>query len=149
MRSIRWSAALLACAMLSAAARASDRPVDGPQAGARTYAQNFKDMVLASCLARAYENDPGASTDAGSSVAALRDWTDFDMEKSPEAVEALVDQFLARDYANPLVESEVKGVRFDFLKCLDLYHSKALDRLVKRLVIHPQRSYRQESRARR
>lgn len=149
MRLIRWSAALLACAMLSAAAGAADRPVDGPQAGARTYAQNFKDMVLASCLARAYENDPGASTDAGSSVGALRDWTSFDMEKSPEAVEALVDQFLARDYANPLVESEVKGVRFDFLKCMDLYHSKALDRLVKRLVIHPQRSYRQESRARR
>ncbi|USX29559.1 type VI secretion system amidase immunity protein Tai4 [Oxalobacteraceae bacterium OTU3CINTB1] len=135
--------------MLSATVRAADRQVDSPQAGARSHAQNFKDMVLASCLARAYGNEPGAATDAGSSVSALRDWTYFDMEKSPEAVEALVDEFLARDYTNPLAEAEVKGIRFDFLKCMDLYHSKALDKLVKRLVIHPQRSYRQESRARR
>ena len=149
MRLLRCSVALLACTMLSAAAGASDRAADAPQAGARTYAQNFKDMVLASCLAKAYQNEPGAANDAGSSVGALRDWTYFDMEKSPDAVGALVDDFLARDYANPLVEAEVQGVRFDFLKCMDLYHSKALERLVKRLVIHPKRSYRQENRAHR
>lgn len=40
-------------------------------------------------------------------------------------------------YYNPLVEAEIKGVKFDFLKCLDLYHSKDLDSLVKRVVIHP------------
>jgi hypothetical protein len=148
MTSLRFMA-LFACTVLSAPVLGADRHADSPQAGARTYAQNFKDMVLASCLAKAYEKDPGAATDAGSSVSALRDWTYFDMEKSPEAVEALVDEFLARDYANPLVEAEIKGVRFDFLKCMDLYHSKELDKLVKRLVIHPKRSYRQENRQRR
>jgi hypothetical protein len=65
--------------------------------------------------------------------------------KSPDAVKALVDAYLARDYHNPLVEAEIKGVRFDLLKCLDLYHSKALDRLVKRVVINPGRSYRQDN----
>lgn len=48
-------------------------------------------------------------------------------------IQALVDSYLARDYSNPLVEPEIKGVRFDFLKCMDL---------VKRLVIDPKRSYR-------
>jgi len=34
-------------------------------------------------------------------------------------------------------------VRFDLLKCLDLYHSKELDAQVKSLVFHPKRIYRQ------
>lgn len=116
-----------------------------PQAGARTYAQNYKDMVLATCIANAYTNEKNAAIDAGSSVSALRDWTYYDLEKSPDAIKSLVDAYLARDYHNPLVESEVKGVRFDFLKCLDLYHSKDLDSLVKRLVITPKRTYRQDN----
>lgn len=124
---------------------AAGDPPASPQAGARSYAQNYKDMVLASCIAQAYTNDKNAGTDAGSSVSALRDWTYYDLEKSPDVVKALVDAYLARDYHNPLVEAEIKGVRFDLLKCLDLYHSKALDRLVKRVVINPGRSYRQDN----
>ncbi|MGF6413096.1 type VI secretion system amidase immunity protein Tai4 [Paraburkholderia sp. MM5482-R1] len=116
-----------------------------PQAGARTYAQNYKDMVLATCIATAYRNDKDAAMDAGSSVSALRDWTYFDLEKAPDAIKTLVDNYLARNYQNPLVESETEGVRFDFLKCLDLYHSKELDAQVKRLVINPRRTYRQDN----
>jgi hypothetical protein len=116
-----------------------------PQAGARTYAQNYKDMVLATCIANAYANEKNAAIDAGSSVSALRDWTYYDLEKSPDAVKSLVDAYLARDYHNPLVESEIKGVRFNLLKCLDLYHSKELDSLVKRVVINPKRTYRQDN----
>ncbi|MBB5505254.1 type VI secretion system amidase immunity protein Tai4 [Paraburkholderia atlantica] len=116
-----------------------------PQAGARSYAQNYKDMVLATCIANAYKNDKDAAIDAGSSVSVLRDWTYYDLEKAPDAIKALVDSYLARDYQNPLVESEIEGVRFDFLKCLDLYHSKELDAQVKRLVIKPKRTYRQDN----
>ena len=137
MKSIRWCAALLSTTLLSAAGHAA-----GPQAAARSHAQNYKDMVLASCLAQAYRHDPGAAADAGSSIGALRDWTEYDLERSPDAVKALVDSYLARDYSHPLVESEIPGIRFDFLKCMDLYHSKALDDLVKRLVLHPQRTTR-------
>jgi len=122
-----------------------DVPIASPQAGARTYAQNYRDMVLATCVANAYKDDKNASIDAGSSVSALRDWTYYDLEKSPDAVKSLVDGYLARNYHNPLVESEVKGVRFDFLKCLDLYHSKELDAQVDRLVINPKRTYRQDN----
>jgi len=56
-----------------------------------------------------------------------------------------VDAYLARDYRNPLVESEVQGVRFDVLKCLDLYHSKALEALVERVVLEPSRRFAPES----
>jgi hypothetical protein len=118
--------------------------VGGPEAGARTYAQNYRDMVLAACVANAYKNDKDVVKDAASSSRALLDWTYFDMDKSTDALWPLVDAYLARDYFNPLVEAEVKGVRFDFLKCLDLYHSKALDALVKRVVIHPNHTYRQD-----
>lgn len=58
---------------------------------------------------------------------------------------SLVDRCLARDYSNPLAEPEIKGVRFDLLKCLDLYHSKELDAQVRQLVINPKRTYRQDN----
>lgn len=119
--------------------------VSSPEGGARTHVQNYKDMVLAECVATAYRRDPEVAKDAGSSATALRDWTLYDWERHPyQQVRELVDAYLARDYANPLVEAEIKGVRFDLLKCLDLYHSRELSEHVKRVVIKPRRTYRQE-----
>jgi len=129
---------LLLCYSMAGAA-------DSPQAGARTNAQNFKDMVLATCIANAYKGDKHAASDAGSSVSALRDWTEYDLEKAPDEIKSSVDKYLARDYRNPLVEAEIKGIRFDLLKCLDLYHSDELNNQVERLVIDPMRTYRQEN----
>jgi hypothetical protein len=117
---------------------------DSPQVGARTNAQNFKAMVLATCIANAYKGDKHAATDAGSSVSALRDWTYYDLERAPDEIKSLVDEYLARDYHNPLVEAEIKGVRFDLLKCLEMYHSDELDNQVERLVIDPMRTDPQE-----
>ncbi|AJY13839.1 MULTISPECIES: type VI secretion system amidase immunity protein Tai4 [Burkholderia] len=85
-----------------------------PQAGARTCARNYKDMVLAECIATAYRNEPSAAMDAGSSVSALMDRTDFDLERNRDASKSLVNRFLARDYRNPVVQSESKGAAFDF-----------------------------------
>jgi hypothetical protein len=93
----------------------------------------------------AYRNDKDAATDAGSSVSALRDWTYYDLDKATDKINALVHDYLARDYHNPLVDAEIKGVRFDFLKCLDLYHSKELDAQVRHLVINPTHTYRQDN----
>lgn len=101
--------------------------------------------TLAECVVMAYKNEQSVSKDAGSSVSALRDWSYYDLEESPDVVRELVDRYLARDYQNPLVESEVKGVRFDFLKCLDLYHSKDLEDLSARVVINPDRTFRQDN----
>jgi hypothetical protein len=96
-------------------------------------------MVLATCIANAYKQDSNASVDAGSSVSALRDWTYFNMEQSPDYIEALINRYLARNYHNPLADAEVQGLKFDFLKCLDLYHSQELKALAKRMVIAPKR----------
>ncbi|AKJ28713.1 hypothetical protein AAW51_2022 [Caldimonas brevitalea] len=129
---------------VSGAACAKDRAIDSPEAAGRTYATNYKDMVLATCIATAYQNNRSAATDAGSSVSALRDWTYYDLENSPDEIMSLVNRYLARDYHNPLVEPEVKGVKFDLLKCLDLYHSAELNAQVKRFVSKPNRTFRQE-----
>ena len=123
---------------------AADKPRDSPEAAGRTYAQNYKDMVLALCISYAYEQDRTASVDAGSSFSALREWTDYDMEHSPDDIRALVDKYLRRDYHNPLAEAEVKGIKFDLLKCLDLYHSRELAAQVKRFVPKPNRTFRQD-----
>ncbi|RQR26053.1 MULTISPECIES: type VI secretion system amidase immunity protein Tai4 [unclassified Burkholderia] len=116
-----------------------------PEAGSRTYLQNFKDMVLAECLATAYKPAPGVGKDIGSSVNALRDWTYYDMERAPDVVHALLAKYLGRDYRNPVVESEIKDVKFDYLKCMDLYHGKELDAAAKKLVLRPNSTYRAEN----
>ncbi|BAX61910.1 type VI secretion system amidase immunity protein Tai4 [Burkholderia stabilis] len=141
-----WIAAVLTCVALHpAVVSAKDAARVSPEAGSRTYIQNFKDMVLAECLATAYKQDPGASKDIGSSTSALRDWTYYDMERAPDVVRSLVAGYLARDYRNPIVESEVKDVKFDFLKCMDLYHGKALDTAARKLVLRPNTTYRTEN----
>lgn len=135
---------ILVTSQLALLCQAKDVSVSTPQAGARTYEQNFKDMVLAACVANAYKNDKNAAIDAGSSVSVLRDWTNYDLENSPDAINSLIESYLMRDYSNPLVESEIKGVKFDFLKCLDLYHGTELKNQAKKFVIHPNRTYRQD-----
>ncbi|MDN7438620.1 type VI secretion system amidase immunity protein Tai4 [Burkholderia cepacia] len=144
MRGVRIAAALACIAFQPAMVVAKDAAQAAPEAGSRTYLQNFKDMVLAECLATAYKQAPGASKDIGSSTSALRDWTYYDMERAPDVIQALVAKYLARDYRNPVVESEVRDVKFDFLKCIDLYHGKELDVAAKQLVSRPNRTYRTE-----
>lgn len=112
---------------------------ESPKAPARSHLQNYKDMVLATCVAMAYRQNPQAAGDAGSSVSALRDWTEYDLDRAPDEIKQLVDRYLAKDYRNPLAEAESPGQRFDFLKCLDLYHSTELDTQAKKLVMHPKR----------
>lgn len=117
----------------------------GPQAAGRTYAQNYKDMVLAHCLAKAYEASPDAAKDAGSSVSALRDWTYYDMDAATGEIDKLIGEYLRKDYTNPLADSAINGVRFDLLKCMDLYHSPALQAQVDRFVEQPDRTWRQDA----
>nr|WP_313625555.1 type VI secretion system amidase immunity protein Tai4 [Achromobacter sp.] len=122
---------------------------NSPQAYKRSYAQNYKDLVLATCLTTAYKGSDEVAKDVGSSISALRDWSYYDMEKHPDAISPLIHSYLSRNYFNPLVEAEVKGVRFDFLKCLDLYHSKELNSLTKELVSEPDRTIEQKNAGRR
>ena len=137
--------AILTMSIYASMSHAQDLSRNSPQAGGRTYSENYKDMVLATCITTAYKASPAVVKDAGSSVSALRDWTHYDMDQATSAVPELVSDYLNRDYHNPVVESEVKCVRFDLLKCLDLYHSEALDEQVRRLVFDHDHTYRQNN----
>jgi hypothetical protein len=119
-----------------------DSPIVGPQAVNRPYGQNYKDMVLAGCIARAYSGNSEASKDADYSASVYIEWTKYDLENSHKEIDALIEKYLALDYQNPLVEYQ--GIKFDLLKCFDLYHSKELASQVDRFVENPNRTYRQD-----
>ena len=72
----------------------------------------------------------------------LLEWTQYDAEHSPDAIDSLLKGYLNRDYHHFLVEYQ--GVKFGLLKCLDMYHSKELDAQVKRYVGKPNHTYRQD-----
>jgi hypothetical protein len=129
-------------ATLPISASADVKTPDSPEAGGRTYGQNYKDMLLASCIARAYKGDPKAGKDAAYSASVFIEWTLYDVEKSSNAIDNLIERYLARDYHNPLVEYQ--GVEFDLLKCFDMYHSKELEAQVKQFVLNPNRTFRQD-----
>jgi hypothetical protein len=131
VRSARAISLLVFLPTIVAAAVVTD---EGPGAARRTNGANFRDRVLASCLARAYGDSP-AGGDARATTSILTEWAYFDVEKAGAAPDALVDSFLKRQYHNPLEGYE--GARFELLKCLDLYHSKQLDELVGTVVPHP------------
>ena len=114
----------------------------GPRAAERSYGQNFKDMAFAHCLSKAYEGDEAISSDITNSHRALMDWTYFDLEKAPEAVTKLVQEYLTLDYTNPLANKEEPDLAFNYLKCLDLYHSAELNDLMLEIVPEPEASIR-------
>ncbi len=105
-----------------------------PEAVNRTFIENYKNMVFASCVTKAYKGNKDVAKDTGSSVSALKDWIDYDIDKSIDKEIILIDSYLSRNYFNPVAEQEVKGIKFDFLKCLDLYHSKELDKLARKVI---------------
>lgn len=108
-----------------------------PEAVNRTFLENYKDMVFASCITKAYKGNKDVEKDTGSSVSALKDWIDYDIDKSIDKEIVLINSYLSRNYFNPLAEQEVKGIKFDFLKCLDLYHSKDLETLARKVISNP------------
>jgi hypothetical protein len=114
-----------------------------PEGPERSNGQNFRDLVLVYCLMRVHDKDSAALVDAQSTASVLLEWTEYDVEHATAEIDALIGRYLQRDYRHPL--PEYKGVRFDLLKCLDLYHSKELEALAKRFVLKPRRSFRQDN----
>lgn len=111
---------------------ATGASADEPEAVSRSYRENFRDMVLARCVARTYQADAAASADARSSANVLLEWTRYDAETATDAIPKLIEKYLARDYSNPLLE--YRDRRFSFLKCMDLYHGDELKNLEKQIV---------------
>lgn len=111
---------------------------DSPQAHLRSNQQNYKDRVLAMCIASAYEKEVNAAKDASETASVLVEWLDYDAENSGKEMTDLVAQYMKRDYRYPLPQ-EYKNAQFKLLKCFDLYHSKELQKQVKRFVKKSQR----------
>ncbi|RJG15355.1 T6SS amidase immunity protein Tai4 family protein, partial [Massilia cavernae] len=78
-----------------------------------------------------------AAGDAASASRALMEWTLYDADKGADEIDQLVEHFLRKDYRNPVGDAPGQSSKFSLLKCLDLYHSKELNSLVKRIVIRP------------
>jgi ABC-type maltose transport system permease subunit len=74
--------------ILSFSCNASNNNITSPEAPKRTFIQNYKDMVLAHCIANAYQEGEIASMDAG--ISGLEEWTYYDLEESPQAVHHFV-----------------------------------------------------------
>ena len=107
----------------------------------RTYLQNYKDMLLASCIAKAYAAAPEVKRDAEASAGAYNEFGSFDAEHDIDETAALPQRYLAQDYGS----FQGPEVRLDFMKCMDMYHGKALDRLARKQVSHPARSFAQDN----
>jgi hypothetical protein len=131
MSALSRLAVLLALGVSGAIASANQM---SPSAPSRQDASNFKDMVLAICVSKIYQKQSEASADAASSARALVEWTRYDADVAPDEIEKLVATFTKRDYQNPLGDNASRSSKFDFLKCLDLFHSRELESLTRRVV---------------
>lgn len=125
---IRWLLPVLC--LCSAVA---DAGTDNVMAPTRNNATNFKDRALAYCIAQAYKDSP-AGQDASKTGGIFLDWTYYDLEANSE-IDALIAKFLRRDYSTPV--EGYADARFALLKCIDMYHSRELDELVRKFVPHP------------
>lgn len=131
--SVRLALVLLAagCATVPAV----DRGL--PEAAFRTFAVNYKDMMLAGCIAMAYKDVPEVAKDAQRTGGAFMEWTRYDVESATGVNVQIIDRYLARTYH----AKEAPDVRLDLLKCFDMYHSAELDAQVKQYVDRPSDTY--------
>jgi hypothetical protein len=127
--------ALLACALGArgaeqSAAHVTGQKTDPSRDGApmtASYSQKdlLKNWALSACLATV-ATDPALRADANATASAYMEFG----HQAPEAYAALrelAEKYAARDYSG-----SVEG-RFDTMKCIDLFHSRELNRLATRL----------------
>ena len=133
---------VLALLLMPCAALSDDTTAKAlPDAARRSYATTFRDFSLAVCIGQAYNASPSASADALSSASGLNEWSQFDLEKGGDAISKLVGRTLARPYQS----FQGPSVRLDLMKCIDMYHSAELARLVQLYVAHPRASYARDN----
>ena len=94
-------------------------PVDAPQ---NTQAMLLKKWALSRCLAKAGADSP-AGDDAAKTAAAYLERGATGIE-TYEKLDALADNYLKHEYAGSVKSN------YNTMKCLDLYDSEELDKLV-------------------
>lgn len=137
-------ALLLALCTFAAGALAKD--ADGlPDAAHRSYLQNYKDMALAACIAKAYAAAPAVAADARASAGAYFEWSAYDVDASTGRLDALIDRQLAKTYGS----WQGPSVTLTLMKCIDLSHSAELDALGRQYTARPNATFADDERKRR
>lgn len=86
----------------------------------------FKNYALSACIARGYSSEEVV----GDATAAARGYLELGshpIDAYPAAI-ALAKEFLAKEY-----KSHLSNERLILMKCIDFYHSEALDKLAQKL----------------
>lgn len=128
-----------------AVSKVTQNHYDQADVGYRTYGANFKDYALASCLQKAFgSHDTRFNEDAKATTGAyLELWMDYDFEKPNKTqgkLETLIQKYLNQSYGSQMYPKS----KVYIMKCFDFYHSYDLDKLSKELVIHSNRTYKQD-----
>jgi hypothetical protein len=132
-------AVLLALSACAALPTAKAPPGEGPRY--RSNAQNYKDMILAECVTAAYspEERQEPADDAHGASVIFFESTCFELtEDQDNESQDLIDRYLTREIVPPALAQKYKMVTSPKLaKCIELYHSKALEDHIKKHVCEP------------
>ena len=120
---LRATAAVVCTALLGAWGSSQATP-DSKELPIYTYSQKtlLKNWALTICLARISPDD-AAKTDASATASAYLEYG----KQPPEAYDelrALVNKYVSMKYGGHETQAE-----FNTMKCIDLFHSKELDRV--------------------
>jgi hypothetical protein len=165
-RCLIYTTVFILCAFVTLSAYPGEIKQYAVGVSQRTRGQNYKDSVLAKCVALIYQNHDAYLDAKGASDTAawwaMRKGTSFDpqnpawhhppldeapnrlldlISKSTEEADALIKQFVSREYIRPprpRTKAESTYVPLNMLKCIDLYHSKELDMLMRKFVPNPE-----------
>ncbi|HEY9096966.1 MAG TPA: T6SS amidase immunity protein Tai4 family protein, partial [Hydrogenophaga sp.] len=129
---MHWILAMsLGAGLLGASQIASAETADVSPVAAYSPQTLLKNWALSACLAQLASDDT-TRRDADASAGAYLAFGDLGWEAYVE-VDALVKQFAARTYSARPEPGQVQPA-LNTMKCIDLFHSQALDRLANRLV---------------
>jgi len=94
--------------------------------GANDQKMLMKNWALSTCFARIAE-DQATKADAGLTASAYLENSQQDLEDF-DKIDKLVEKYLAKKYGGSVASN------YNTMKCVDLFHSKELDRLAGKLV---------------
>lgn len=124
MKHLKTSTALLLVATLACHTVAAQPAFTGK--GANEQKILMKNWALSICFAR-IAHDQATRADAGLTASAYLENSQQDLEDF-DKIDKLVDKYLAMKYGGSVQSN------YNTMKCIDLFHSTELDRLVSRLV---------------
>jgi hypothetical protein len=90
-----------------------------------TPVQYLKNFALSVCLGEGFKSDADVAKEATAAAGGYLELGKFPFEAHEEAA-ALAKKFLAKEYLS------MHGQKLTVMKCIDLFHSKELDRLARK-----------------